>query len=915
MSNGSILYDYFDYRFVALSVCISILAAYAALDLVERITARRGWARVVWLYGGAMAIGIGIWAAHFVGISAFQLRVSVRYDWPSMLLALVTAVGACGVALYIVSRPTMGTSSSLAGSIIMGTGIAGMHYISMDAMRIEAMRAYSFRGVALSVLVAIVTCFLVLKWAFVRQKDSSSWGWHKFLNSFVLGLSIPVTYAVSMRAVSFTPDQSISLGLANAVTINAFSLAIISIATIIILGHVLMISAIARKFGLKARQLTESEIQLRTIFDSLTEGIVVLDKNYNLVQMNPAATRFLGLPSRTLSAEAIKGMIEEYTLDGELIPDEQWPGARALRGDFVDNLELRLHSIYTGTSVIAEVSTAPIVNAAGETSQIVITYRDVTERKRIDETRSRLAAIVESSEDAIIGKDLHGVVTSWNKGAENIFGFAAEEMIGQSIMRLLPSGREHEEEEILESIRQRKTVKRSESIRLRKDGQAIHVSLTISPILDAKNKVVGVSKIASDITGKKMLERQLRQSQKMEAIGQLTGGIAHDFNNLLGVIVGNLDLLERQVPENQVALKRVQTAQKAAARGADLTRRMLALASKEDLNPVNLRLEDAIQEVIELAGRALGPEIKIVTSFDKSVPAVYIDAAGLESALLNLAVNARDAMPKGGTLTIDTQLCNLEESFPPVQTGDILPGQYARVSVTDTGFGMSRETLDRALEPFFTTKARNKGTGLGLSMVYGFARQSGGTVRLYSEQGIGTTASLYLPLACKSAPTMSETSPTRLPAKPGGKVLVVDDESALLEIAQAYLTEMGYSALLAEDSARALEIVERFGDIDLLVTDIIMPGGMNGVDLARKARELSPKLRIIYSSGFPADALSERSGMQVDAPLLRKPYQRSEFTAMVQRTMEETAPDERNGFAAIQEDGLPDFNYLHEEIR
>jgi PAS domain S-box-containing protein len=915
MSSGSIIYGSYDYRLVALSVCISILAAYAALDLVERVTAGRGWTRPVWLYGGGSAVGIGIWAAHFVGMSAFRLPVTLRYDWPTILLSLMTAVAASGVALFIVSRPAMGAASTIAGSIILGSGLAAMHYSAIEAMRLPAMRIYSPWGIALSVAAAIAICFLALRLTFAHGQDHSRWGWRKLRSSFILGLAVPVTYALGMAAVSFTPNQSNYSAPANAVTITPFSVAVISVATIIVMAHVLMILAISRRIEWNAQQQAESEIQLKTIFYSLAEGIIVLDKEYNLVQMNPAAARFLGLPGQTLPMRTVKGMVEAYTLDGKLIPDEQWPGARALRGDYVQNLEIKLQSSYAGTSTVAEVSTAPIVNAAGELVQVVITYRDVTERKRIDEARSRLAAIVESSEDAIIGKDLHGTVTSWNKGAEKIFGYTAEEMIGQSIMLLMPPGHEHEEEEILASIRQGQTVKHGESVRLRKDGQTIHVSLTISPILDARNKVVGVSKIASDITGKKMLERQLRQSQKMEAIGQLTGGIAHDFNNLLGVIVGNLDLLERQIPEDQAALKRVQTAQKAAARGADLTRRMLALASKEDLNPVNLQLEDAIQEVIELAGRALGPEIKIVTSFDKSVPAVYVDAAGLESALLNLSVNARDAMPKGGTLTIDTQLCSLEESFPPVQTGDIQPGQYARVSVTDTGIGMSRETLDRALEPFFTTKPRNKGTGLGLSMVYGFARQSGGIVRLYSEQSIGTTASLYLPLAEKAAPTKTEILPVRLPAKPGGKVLVVDDEAALLEIAQAFLSEMGYSALLAENGARALEIVERFDDIDLMVTDIIMPGGMNGVELAQKARQLSPKLKIVYSSGFPADALTERSGMQVDAPLLRKPYQRAEFAAMIQRTMEETLPDERDGFAAIQKDQLTDANLLHGENR
>jgi CheY-like chemotaxis protein len=336
---------------------------------------------------------------------------------------------------------------------------------------------------------------------------------------------------------------------------------------------------------------------------------------------------------------------------------------------------------------------------------------------------------------------------------------------------------------------------------------------------------------------------------------------------------------------NEAALKRLKPAQKAAARGADLTRRLLGLASKEDLNPVSIRLQDAIEETIELAGRALGPEIKILTDFDLSLPTVFVDVAGLESALLNLAVNARDAMPKGGTLTISTQLSRLDESFPPVLTGELKSGVYARISVSDTGHGMSRETLDRALEPFFTTKTRNKGTGLGLAMVYGFARQSGGTVRLYSEQGYGTTVTLYLPLAGESAPAMPELPAAHVSSPSGGTVLIVDDEVELLEIAHEYLIEMGYSALRANNAASALKTIAEDGEIDLMITDIIMPGGMNGVELAEKARLLSPRLKVIYSSGFPADALVERNGTKVDDPMLRKPYQRSEFAEIIRRTL------------------------------
>jgi CheY-like chemotaxis protein len=337
---------------------------------------------------------------------------------------------------------------------------------------------------------------------------------------------------------------------------------------------------------------------------------------------------------------------------------------------------------------------------------------------------------------------------------------------------------------------------------------------------------------------------------------------------------------------NEPALKRLKPAQKAASRGADLTRRMLALASKEDLNPSNTKLQDAIRETIELARRAFGPEIRILANLDASVPPVFVDTSGLESALLNLAVNARDAMPKGGTLTFNSQLTTLDETFPSVQAGELSPGVYARISVSDTGCGMSRETLERAMEPFFTTKSRQKGTGLGLSMVYGFARQSGGTVRLYSEEGYGTTVSVYLPIAAAAAPVSIDIPPDPLTLNAGGTVLVVDDEADLLDIAHAYLTEMGFSALRADNASAALENLEQFKKVDLMITDIIMPGGMNGVELAEKARELIPDLKVIYSSGFPADALIERNGTRADDPMLRKPYNRAEFAAMIHRTLE-----------------------------
>jgi PAS domain S-box-containing protein len=510
--------------------------------------------------------------------------------------------------------------------------------------------------------------------------------------------------------------------------------------------------------------------------------------------------------------------------------------------------------------------------------------RDLTEHK---ESEAKYRGLLEAAPDGMVVVDPYGEIVLLNAQAEKQFGYRRDELLGQKVTNIIPKG--FAERLIADGTRtaaEALTQQIGTGIELhglRKDGSLFPIEIMLSPLESSEGILVTAA--IRDISERKQLARQLHQSQKMEAIGQLTGGIAHDFNNLLGVIIGNLDLLERLVTDNEPAVKRVQTAQKAAARGADITRRLLVFSSKEELKPSVVLLGDSIQNMIELAGHALGAEIKITTNADASVPPLFVDPAGLESALLNLVMNARDAMPEGGSIIISSHIQNLEDSHPAVQAGELKAGRYVCVSVTDTGSGMSRETLERAFEPFFTTKPRNKSTGLGLAMVYGFVKRSGGAVRAYSELGQGSTVSLYLPFVEDLSQPVPADAPQSLDAKLGGTVLVVDDEGDLLEVALAYLTEMGFTALDAKDGASALEVIAQHGEIDLMITDIVMPGGMNGVELVQRALALHPNLRIIYSSGFPAEALAERSMPLVDGPLLRKPYQRAEFSAIVDRVM------------------------------
>jgi PAS domain S-box-containing protein len=407
----------------------------------------------------------------------------------------------------------------------------------------------------------------------------------------------------------------------------------------------------------------------------------------------------------------------------------------------------------------------------------------------------------------MLTETVEGVITGWNPAAEQLYGFTVEEAVGQPSSLLVPTDRRDELQMIAAQMRRGERIASFETVRMHKDGTRIDVSLTMSPVTTPEGAILGASAIARDITAQKQLREQLRQAQKMEAIGQLTGGVAHDFNNLLGVIMGNLDLLEDTVGAHAGALRRIQTAQRAARRGADLTRHLLAFARRQQLNPEPLVVNAVLTDLFEMLPRTLGPDIQIATQLLADLPAAQIDAAELENALLNLAINARDAMPDGGTLTFATKCVELDTAYPPVKAGEIMAGPYVCIAVSDTGQGMAREVLERVFEPFFTTKPCGKGTGLGLAMVYGFVKQSGGNIRIYSEPGHGTSVHLYLPVA-ERATTPAHTTTESWGAVPGqGTVLVVDDEVDLLEVAVTYLEEMGFTVLSAVDGPSALELV------------------------------------------------------------------------------------------------------------
>jgi len=377
------------------------------------------------------------------------------------------------------------------------------------------------------------------------------------------------------------------------------------------------------------------------------------------------------------------------------------------------------------------------------------------------------------------------------------------------------------------------------------------------------------------------IEDQLRQAQKMEAVGQLTGGLAHDFRNMLGVIIGNLDLLRERIGHDAEACELVDNALRASVKGSDLNNSLLAFSRKQPLNPQPLDIGQALADTVKLLTTTLGENIEIALDVAKPIGEVVVDRAQLEAAILNLAINARDAMPSGGRLAFSVRQAGLDEGYAR-RNKDVRPGPHIEIAVNDTGVGMSPDVAARAFEPFFTTKGRDKGTGLGLSMVYGFIKQSGGHVEIASIEGRGTTVRLFLP-ASQARATASDARPPVAAAIGGDEhVLVVEDNADLRRLAVRQIRDLGYQVAEAPNGPAALQILRAAGRIDLLFTDIMMPGGLDGPALAREAVKLRPGLKVLFTSGFAGDHGDD------DFPILQKPYRKPELAAILRAVLDGT---------------------------
>ena len=631
------------------------------------------------------------------------------------------------------------------------------------------------------------------------------------------------------------------------------------------------------------------QARLQSVVDTAVDGVILIDASGSILMFNPACESLFGYHADDVIDKNVKILMpspyhEEHDL---YLSNYHRTGERKIIGIGREVIGRRKD----GTTFPMDLSVGE-VKEEGNKSVFVGIIRDLTARKQaemtIREGAARLRMVADTAVDGLILIDEPGSVLMFNKACERLFGYDADEVIGQNVKLLMPEPYHAEHDRYLQNYRRTRERKvigiGREVVGRRKDGTTFPMDLSVGEGEEGGRPIfVG---IIHDISERKRNAGLLVQAQKMEAIGQLTGGMAHDFNNLLTVILGTSEILVDKLGSNQQLRAVAEMTRTAAERGSDLTNCMLAFARRQALEPKIVDVNKLLSSMDVLLRGTLGEHIDIAIVVPGGLWPALIDPAQLESAILNLCLNARDAMGDGGHLTIETANVRLDAADAAVH-GETHPGHYVMIAVTDTGAGMTPDVIARAFDPFFTTKDVGKGSGLGLSMIYGFLKQSGGHVKIYSEVGHGTTVKCYLPRVYGVEDELEKEEETDI-AKSGGDefILLVEDDNLVRAYVETQLLDLGYQVKSVRNGNEALETARNLPSFDLLFTDIVMPGGMSGYDLADKILKLRPGTRILLTSGYTETALIHAQRLGPKHNLLNKPYHKQELASKIRSVLD-----------------------------